>query len=831
MFDKLKGYIPYLGAFVLFIILSFVYFSPVLEGKKLPQLDNTHAKAMSKELKDHEQETGRRAMWTNSMFGGMPAYQIKGDASKNIFSYLNKATRLGLPYETVAIVFLYMLGFYLLLLSMKVDHWLSVIGAIAFAFGSYNLIIIIAGHITKTYAIALMAPVVAGVLWSYNRHRFIGGVITAVALGMEVAYNHVQITYYLAFMVAFIVLAQGVYAIKEKAVKPFLQSSAVLLVAVMLAILPNITNLWTTYEYGQYSIRGASELTPQDSEKDQSAGLDVDYAFGWSYGMHETLTLLIPNVVGGESAPLANAEAAMQQVDPRLKEYVGQSSQYWGGRVFTSGPVYAGALVCFLFFIGAFYYKGKERWWLIAITVLSIMLAWGKNFPAFNYFMFYNFPLYNKFRTVEMALVLASMVMPLLGFLGLKSLLDNPSLITKDSKWFAIAFALTGGVSLVLALFPTSFYTFLSPMEAQQIGAQIRQGGDQVQMFQVLESSLIAARAALMTADAWRSFVFILLGSASLWLFAKGKLQKRYLIWGMAILVLVDLWGVSKRYLNNDDFVTSSTARKELAQSKADQAILKDKDYYRVFPIYRDPFKDGFTPYWHKSVGGFHGAKLRRFQDLADRYLINDWQTLMQVLQSAQTPGDLELALEKMPVLNMLNAKYIIYNPGADPIFNPSYMGNAWFVNGVKTVSDADAEIAALGETDLRATAVVDQRFMDKVQGYATDSVQGHIRLTHYEPDYLIFESSTPQQQLAVFSDVYYEKGWKAYIDGDEVDIIRANYLLRALMVPAGQHDIEFRFEPSSFAIGQTVAGISSLLVLLLIMGAIIVVIRQKKGY
>ncbi|MCU4155910.1 YfhO family protein [Carboxylicivirga sp. A043] len=825
MFDKIKGYLPYLGALLLFIVLSFVYFSPVLEGKKLPQLDNTHAKAMSKELKDYEKLTGEKAMWTNSMFGGMPAYQIKGDSSKNVFSYLNKATRLGLPYETVAIVFLYMLGFYLLLLSMKVDHWLSVIGAIAFAFGSYNLIIIIAGHITKTYAIALMAPVVAGVLFTYNRNKYIGGIITAVALGMEIAYNHVQITYYLAFMVGFIVLSRLVYAIKEKAIKPFAQTTGILVIAAMLAVLPNITNLWTTYEYGKYSIRGASELTPDEGQKEHS-GLDVDYAFGWSYGTHETLTLLIPNVVGGESAALASSDEAMKQVDPRLKESIGGSfTQYWGGRIFTSGPVYAGALICFLFFIGAFYYKGKERWWLIGITIFSIMLAWGKHFPAFNYFMFYNFPLYNKFRTVEMALVLASMAMPLLGFLGLKTLLENPQVIKKDSKWFAIAFALTGGVSLILALFPTTFYSFITESEMSSISQQINDPS----IVSLIESNLIAARQVLLTSDAWRSFVFILLGSASIWLYAQGKLQKRYLMWGLALIVVIDLWGVSKRYLNNDDFITKSKERQELAQSKADQVILKDKDaYFRVFPIYRDPFKDGFTPYWHKSVGGFHGAKLRRYQDVADHYLMNDWQELMRILQTAQTPGELEEAMVNMPVLNMMNTKYIIFNPGANPIFNPSYMGNAWFVKTVKEVANPDEEIAALGTTDLKTTAVVEKRFIDKVQGYSVDSIRGQIQLNSYAPDYLIFESDAPQAQLAVFSDVYYDKGWKAYIDGEEAEIIRTNYLLRGLMIPEGRHDIEFRFKPQSFVIGQTLATISSIIILLLIIAAGLMLKKQQ---
>nr|WP_321454087.1 YfhO family protein [uncultured Carboxylicivirga sp.] len=822
MIDRIKALLPYLGALLIFIILSAAYFSPVLEGKKLPQLDNSHAIAMSKELADFEKQTGEKSMWTNSMFGGMPAYQIKSDSSKNIFSYLNKYTRLGLPYETIAIVFLYMFGFYLLLLSLKVDKWLSIVGAIAFAFGSYNLIIIIAGHITKTYAIALMAPTVAGILYAYNKNKWLGGLITTVALGMEIAYNHVQITYYLALMVLVIVIAKLIYALKEKAIKAFVQSSAVLLVAALLAILPNLTNLLTTYEYGKYSIRGASELSAQDGKKEHS-GLDIDYAFSWSYGKKETLTLMIPNIVGGASEGIGSSEGAMDHVDNRLKEYVAQSSQYWGGRVFTSGPVYIGAIICFLFFIGAFYYKGKERWWLIAATVLSILLAWGNNFEGFNHFMFYNFPLYNKFRTVEMALVIASFTMPVLGFLGLKEVLDKPELIKQDTKWFLIAFGLTGGVSLLFALVPGVFgiYDFISEQEASAFAAQIQQGGDQAMMYKLLQDNLISARQYLMTSDAWRSFIFILIGSASLWFYSQNKLASRYIVWGFAILIFIDLWGVDKRYLNNDKFETKTKAKEEFAKSKADQAILRDTDkYYRVFPIYRDPFKDGFTPYWHKSVGGFHGAKLRRYQDLVDRYLYNNWQTLMQSLQKAQSLGDLEVELENMPILNMLNTKYVIYNPGAAPIFNPAYMGNAWFVNKIKLVANADEEIAAIGGVDLHKTAVVDQKFKDLVKGYSVDSIQGSINLASYAPNKLLFESSTNQDQIAVFSDIYYDKGWDAYIDGKKVDIFRANYVLRALLIPSGEHTIEFRFEPKLFNTGQWLAIISSVVIIIMVMGA-----------
>ncbi len=818
MFDKLQKGLPYFTAVIVFIVLSAVYFSPVLKGKELPQMDNTHAIGMAKELVDYEKETGDKAMWTNSMFSGMPAYQIKGDSSNDIFSYVNRVTRLGLPFKTIAILFMYLLGFYLLLISLKIDPWLSIAGAIAFAFGSYNLIIIIAGHITKTYAIALMASVIAGVLYTYNRNKWTGGLFTAIALGMEIAYNHVQITYYLAILVLVIITAKFIYAIKEKVLPHFVRATGVLAIAAILAFLPSITNLWSTYEYGKLSIRGKSDLKAPEGQKEHS-GLDKDYAFAWSYGKKETLTLLVPNVVGGASEGLANSKEAMSNVDNRLKQYVGQSSQYWGGRSFTSGPVYIGAIICFLFFLGAFYYKGKERWWLIGATILSIFLAWGKNFAVFNDFIFYYFPLYNKFRTVEMALVIASVTMPLLAFLGLKTIYDKPEVIKQDIKSFFIAFILTGGVSFLLAIMPTAFYDFLTPMEKNIFSEQISKGGENATMYQLLESNLVAARQTLLTADAWRSFFFILLAAGSIWFYAQGKISTRYFTWGLAILILIDLWGVDMRYLNNDKFISKTKAKQIFAKSKADIIIDQDKDlYYRVFSIYQNPFTEVNTSYFHKSIGGYHGAKLRRYQDVIDRYLSPDWQQLITTLkQPGAMPGDAEEQLDNMPVLNMLNAKYVIFNPNEQPIFNPNYMGNAWFVNSVMIVSGADEAITAIGKTDMHNVAVVAQEFANKVEGYKRDSINGQVLLNNYAPDHLIFTSTSTQKQLAVFSDIYYAKGWNAYIDGKPAGYIRVNYMLRGLMIPAGEHTIVFKFEPKSYKYGQIIALISSILVLLLI--------------
>jgi len=835
MMDKLKSALPYLGSIVVFIVLSFLYFSPVLQNKDLPQMDETHAIGMAQELKTFEAKTGESSQWTNSMFGGMPAYQIKGDSSKNIFSYLNTTFRLGLPYKTVAILFLYLLGFYVFLLSLKVDKWMSLVGAIAFAFGSYNLIIIIAGHITKAYTIALMGPVIAGILYTYNRDIWRGGLFTAIALGLQIAYNHVQITYYLALLVMVIVISRFIYAAIEKKLQPFYKATGILAVAAILAVLPNITNLWTTYEYGKYSIRGKSDLQTTTDEIEHS-GLDKEYALSWSLEPQGTWTLLVPNAVGGASEAIANNPDALEDVDPQFRETIGGQSQYWGGRVFTSGPVYAGAIVCFLFMLGIFFYKGPDKWWLIGGTIFSIFLAWGKHFMAFTDIMFYYFPLYNKFRTVEMAMVIASFTIPTLGFLGFREIYKNPNLI-KETNWkFLAAFGLTGGISLLFYLFPNVFFSFINEMELsailqqkQQVMQQNAAQASQVsQYFDGILSNLKIARASLLKADAFRTFVFILIGSASIWFYATGKLAGKYLIWGIGILILVDLWTVDKRYLNNDHFQSERKLKQTFAPSTADKAIFaQDEIGDRVFSIYLDPFKEVNTSYHHQSIGGFHGAKLRRYQDIIDRYLAKDWQILTNTLQKQTT---IEAILEKfknMPALNMLNGKFVIYNPSAEPIINNYAMGNAWFVNNVYAVQNPDGAIDAIGYTNLHESAIINVSEFKSLESYKVDSVSGSIKLTDYKPNHLIYEYNIPQAQLAVFSQIYYPKGWKAFVDGKEIEIQRANYILRCAVLPAGEHKVEFKFEPSSFKKGQLVALLSSLFLLALIIYAVIKIKKQ----
>lgn len=800
-FQKLKPLFNFIGILVFFIVLSFAYFSPVLKGFELPQMDNLHALGMSRELVEYENETGKHAYWTNSMFGGMPAYQIKGDSSANIFSYLNKFFRLGLPFYTVAILFLYLLGFYILLRSVKTNRWLSLLGSIAFAFGSYNIIIIIAGHITKAYAIALMAPVIAGILYTLNIHKWRGAFFTTLALGLHIAYNHVQITYYLFLLILILMVSRLIYALKEGTFKEFLGRSAILVGAAILAILPNLPHLLPTYEYGKYSIRGASELQSDVKADDKpQKGLDRDYAFAWSYGKAETLTLMIPNVMGGASQALAQNSRAMQAVEPRFKEIVGGQSQYWGSKPFTSGPVYLGALICFFFVLSLFFYHGPEKWWLVVATILSILLAWGKNLEWFNYFMFDHFPLYNKFRTVEMTLVIASVTVPVLGLLGLKKLVDNPAFIREQSGKFLAAFALTGGVALVLYLFPDLFFDFISSEEAKALAQQKKTLPDQAVLIDLLIQNLRNARMTLLKSDALRSFFFILLGSGSLWLYATNRVSKKYILPGLTLLVLIDLWAVDKRYLSSKDFVEPRQIENQFQKTPADKFILNDDDIsFRVFSIYRNPFTEVNTSYYHKSIGGYHGAKLRLYQDIIDYYLQNDWQMLMGHFRNGGSTEEALDLLADMPVLNMLNTKYVIYNPSQSPLLNIHNFGEAWLVDNLKVVSSAEEEISTLAKVDLKTTAVIrDNRLDNSWNDYKSNNREGLIQLTSYAPDRLVYNAQTTEPKVAVFSEIFYPAGWNAFIDGKKTDIKRVNYLLRAIMVPPGKHVIEFRFEPNS---------------------------------
>ena len=782
-------------------------------------MDNIHAEGAAHELVEYQKLTGEKAQWTDSMFGGMPAYQIKSDSSHNVFYHLTHAIQLGLPYTTVAILFLYLVGFYVLLLSLGARRNIAIVGAVAFALGSYNIIIIAAGHITKCYAIAMMPLVIGGVLMTFGGKRILGAVFTMVALGLELAFNHVQITYYLALALALLVIFELVVAIRAKQLKDFGLSMAFLAAATLFAVLPSTTNLWTTYEYGAYSIRGKSELKAVDGQK-ESSGLDKDYALSWSYGVGETPTLLVPNVVGGASQPIGSNLKSLQNADPQIAKIAAQQSAYWGGRGFTSGPVYVGAIICFLFFIGCFYYQGRLKWWLIAATIMSILLAWGKNFPILTDFMFYHFPLYNKFRTVEMALVIATVTIPLLAMLGLKAIYDNPEDVKYHPGKFFGALGLSAGVALIFAIAPTLFYDFLDPREA----AQFVELKSQNALYASLEQAIIDARVELTRSDAMRSVVLIVLASSALWFCSVRRINANIMVATVGVLTLFDLWAVDRRYLSSDNFVSRSESQR-FTLSEADKLIKADKTPHRVMALYTNPFNEVFTSSHHHSIGGYHGAKLRRYQDLIDSHLAPEWQSIVNALQNQDYQG-IETAMANSPALNMLGCRYMIYNPQQRPLVNRHAFPEAWFVSNVRSVDTPDDALAAIGSTDLRSVAILESQ---SDETFTPDST-ATLRQTAYAPDRVVYESSSANDALAVFSEIYYPAGWVATIDGVESPILRADYLLRALRIPAGNHTIEFAFRPQSFHVGNAISLAASILVALITLAALFLAFKEAKA-
>ena len=780
--EKLKKLRPHLIVLLLFMSISFVYFSPLLEGKMLDMHDIKQWQGMSKEVVDFHEKTGENALWTNSMFSGMPAYQIATWSDANLIQYVVKVITLGMP-RPASLLFLYLLGFYILLLSLKVDYRLAAVGAIAFAFSSYFFIIIQAGHMTKAHAIAYVPMVVAAVLYTYRGKMLLGGVLTALTVALEIYANHLQITYYLALMLLIIGLVQFVKDLKAKNLVDFAKRTGVLLVAALLASGTAFTNLAATMEYGKDSTRGKSELTTNLDNK--TTGLDKDYATQWSYGIAETFTLLIPNFHGGASQGELTTESETYQAiksTPNAKQLIKQLPLYWGDQPGVSGPTYAGAIVIFLFVLGLFFVKSEMRIWLVMATIMSIMLAWGKNFMGLTELFLDYFPGYNKFRAVSMILVIAEFTVPLLGFVALNKFLSSDKLENEKEKSLKLAFYFVGGITLLFALIPSLFFDFVGGQDAS-----LEKNGWSIDALQ-------SDRAGLLSADAWRSFIFIALTFGTLWLFLKNQLQSKYVIFIVGVLVLADMWTVNKRYLNNDNFASKRKVEKPYQASQADQQILNDKDpNFRVFNQTVSTFNDASTSYFHKSIGGYHGAKLKRYQELIENHI----------------------AKGNMAVLNMLNTKYFISQQGQVQQ-NPGAMGNAWFVNNVNIVANADAEIAALNGFNPDSTAIVDIRFSDQIIENL-DNSNATITLEEYKPNYLKYTSSSTKDGIAIFSEIYYDKGWNAYIDGELKPHFRADYVLRGMQIPEGNHLVEFKFEPSTYKTGETVALASSVTLLLLL--------------
>ena len=833
----MKKLLPDLIAILAFVLLSFAYFFPAdIENRILFQHDTAAGAGAGQEVKEYYEQTGERSRWTNSLFGGMPMYQIAPsyDSTKSL-QWVQKAYQLFLP-DYVCLTFMLMLGFYILLRVFGIPVWLAGLGGIMWAFSSYFFILISAGHIWKFITLAYVPPTIAGIVLAYRGKLLWGGILTALFVALQITSNHVQMSYYFFFVILFFVGAYFEKAWRTKTLPQFFKASAVLIVAALVGIAANVSNLYHTYAYSKETMRGKSELVQTgDAAKQTSSGLDRDYITQWSYGIDETLTLLVPNFKGGASAALSQSETAMSKANPMYSSLYGSLTQYFGTQPMTSGPVYVGAFVLFLFVLGCFIVKGPLKWALIGATFFSIVLSWGKNFmPLTDFFIDY-VPLYNKFRAVSSILVIAEFTIPLLAIFALKRLLEEPEILKQEKKPLGISLLLTAGIALLLAVAPGSIGSgYVPAQEAQMLQNAVNQ-----QMIPANELSGILAnlgemRAELVSSDALRSFIIIGIGCSLLWLYASGKLRSSLTIAGITILCLADMWGVNTRYLNDAQFVPHSIRTETFTKTNTDELILQDTSLdYRVLNFATSTFDDNNTSYWHKSVGGYHPAKLRRYQEMIEHHISPEMQAAYKAIATAGGEMD-SVDANKFRILNMLNTKYFIFPAGQQrqtvPILNPHAYGNAWFVNKVQYVNNANEEIDALDSIIPTETAVVDARFKDVLKG-ATESYKdslSSIRLTSYAPNRLTYETNNAQDGIAVFSEIYYPDGWHVTIDGQPAELARADYILRTMYVPAGQHTIEMRFDPTSLHVTE---GIAYGALALLVIGIIVAVLIAKRKY
>ena len=823
--NAIKKLIPDMVAILVFAVISFAYFCPaVTEGRILSQHDSVAGIGAGQEGKEYLERTGERTRWTNSIFGGMPTYQMAPSYdSTDLLKGIENLYHLYLP-TYVWYVFVMLLGFYILLRAFNFKVWLAGLGAIIWAFSSYFFIIIAAGHIWKFITLAYIPPTIAGMVLCYRGKYWLGGLVTALFVALQISSNHVQMSYYFLFVMLFMAIAYGVQAYQQKTLARFGKSTGVLVVAGLIGVCINLSNLYHTYEYSKESMRGKSELVKENSANQTSSGLERDYITQWSYGIGETFSLLVPNVKGGASVPLAANEKAMEKANPMYGSIYSQLGQYWGEQPGTSGPVYVGAFVVFLFVLGLFIVKGPMKWALLAATVLSILLSWGKNFMGFTDFFIDYVPMYNKFRAVSSILVIAEFTIPLLAMLALKEVVSTPAIIKERKKDFLISFGLTGGLALLFAVLPKVFFpSYVSTMEMNAL-----QGIPADQLVPLL-ANLEEVRMSLFTSDAWRSFFIVLLGAGLVWAYGMGKLKQHVLIGALAVLCLVDMWSVNKRYLYDEQFVEKQVQTQGFRQTETDKMILEDEALdYRVLNLASNTFNENNTAYWHKSVGGYHAAKLRRYQEMIEEHISGEMQGLYKAV--ADAGGDMEqLDPSAFPVLNMLNTRYFIFplqGGQTVPLANPFALGNAWFVDEVDYVNNANEEIEAIHGLNPTEKAVVDKKFESVIQSLPSDST-ATIELVAYEPNYLKYEVSSDKGGTVVFSEIYYP-GWKSTIDGQEVAHGRANYILRAMNVPAGQHVVEFRFDPTSLHVTENIAFVALGLLALL---AIVVVVLKIKAY
>ena len=820
-----KKFLPDVMVIAVFAIISFAYFFvPITQGKILYQHDASAGVGAAQEMTEYQNRTGETTRWTNSIFGGMPTYQMSPSyQSTDGLSQVMNAYHLWLP-DNVWFLFAYLLGFYILLRAFDFRQSLAALGSVMWAFSSYFLIIIAAGHLWKVMALAYLPPMIAGVVLAYRGRYLSGFIVTALFTAFEIKANHVQMTYYYLFIILFMVIAYLVKSIREKQLAIFLKATGVLAAAALIGIAINLSSLYHTWQYQKESMRGKSELVKKDAANQTSSGLDRDYITQWSYGIDETLTLLVPDAKGGASVPLSKNATAMAKADPQTQSMIPQLydafPQYFGTQPGTSGPVYVGAFVLFLFILGLFIVKGPMKWALLAATVLSVLLAWGHNFMGFTNFFLDYIPMYAKFRTVASILVIAEFTIPLLAALALKKIVDEPDVLSKQMKFAYISLALTAGVAALIALFPDMMGPFVSEQERQMIGSI--QGMDGGTAHTIL-ANISDMRAAMVSSDAWRSVIIILIGFALLFAYKLKKLRADYMIAALLVLCLVDMWQVDKRYLNDEMFVPKSERDMPQQPTATDIEINKDKSLdYRVLNFASNTFNENETSYFHKSIGGYHPAKLRRYQEMVDAYIVPEMQKAMQAI--AAKGGNMQQVdgVKLFPVLNMLNTKYFIFplQGGATmPLKNIYAQGNGWFVDKIDYVADANAEYAEVGKIDVRHEAVADKQF-EAVLGQAkVNDSTATVKLDKYEPNNLQYTVNSKNGGVVVFSEIYYP-GWTATIDGQPAELGRVNYILRAVSVKPGKHTVVLDFHPTSISTTETIAYIAIVILLLAIAGA-----------
>ncbi len=797
----------------LFALISLAYFSPaVWEGRDLFQQDVAGASGTAQDVRDYEEATGEHSYWTNSLFGGMPMYQISPSyPSLKMLKLAQDSYTLKFPLNLMPsyswLLFAMLVGFFIFMQSLGMKRWYAFLGAVFWAFSSYFIILIDAGHIWKLMVLAFIPPTIAGIIYTYKGQYLKGGIITTFFASLQLMSNHVQMSYYFAFLIGFILIAFFIEALRQKAIKRFVSASLTLLVSAVLAIAMNASNLYHTYEYSKETMRAGSALAPKQTENN---GLDKAYITQWSYGKAETLTFLVPNLYGGSSAYVGQDEELMSQVEPKYQRVLAQMSQYWGDQPFTSGPVYVGAFVLFLFILGVFVIKTPMKWALLAGTLLSILLSWGHNLMWFSDLFIDYFPLYNKFRTVSSILVVAEFTIPTLAILTLVEFIKAPQELIKEHRNELIfSLSATMGLALLFALVPNLFFDFLSDRESELFKSVLSQGG----VTEVLDA-LKDLRASVLSSDAWHSVWIIALSLVPCALYHYGKLRKELCLALVVLISFVDLWSVDKRYLNDDKFVDMGRVEamaKPITQ--ADKVIAQDKDpHFRVYNMAVSSFNDATTSANHRSIGGYHAAKLSRYQDLIEH----------------------QIAKGNKAVLNMLDTRYIIQRTQQGKYLalkNNEAFGSAWFVNNLSIVSDAEEAMSALSNEDLRTKAIIERDDLPKDydKPYSANAELSSIKLDSYTPNKASYSANCATETFAVFSEIYYPKGWHLMIDGKEVPIIRTNYTLRGAFIPKGEHKIEMYFKPKSLEITELASIVAQVILFLALLVYIIQAVRKRK--